>query len=407
MHISPRGRTPRWLAGAPVYRQADLQGWALPFYIDHKNHNNLRSIKPRRGIYTFTHSHIYTFPHSLIILYLPMMKTRFLYSIAILCTFFLISATVQTDFPQASISNGIISARFYLPDSAKGYYRGTRFDWSGVIPELTYKDHGYCSQWFSNYSPTMHDAIMGPVESFTPLGYEAAKAGGRFVQVGVGILSKTNDNPYSPFTYYPMLDAGDWAVQTTPASIAFTHTLKDADYGYHYTKTETLLEGKPVLQLTHHLQNNGQQEIQTAVYNHNLFVLDKQSTGPGADITFPFRLEGDPQGQKGFGDGNLAMIKGKQIVFNRDFQKKESVYTVLNGYGKKEKDYDIKIENHRTGAAVRITSNRPLSKLVFWGSSTIYSPEPYIQVNIRPGESFDWTTTYEFYTCKTSPLLSQ
>lgn len=38
-----------------------------------------------------------------------------------------------SDVPQAEISNGELRVRLYLPDVHKGYYRGTRFDWSGVI----------------------------------------------------------------------------------------------------------------------------------------------------------------------------------------------------------------------------------------------------------------------------------
>jgi hypothetical protein len=45
------------------------------------------------------------------------------------------------EYPEAAISNGPISARLYLPDAAKGYYRGTRFDWSGVIYSLKYQGH--------------------------------------------------------------------------------------------------------------------------------------------------------------------------------------------------------------------------------------------------------------------------
>ena len=37
------------------------------------------------------------------------------------------------DVPQAQISNGTVRATVYLPDAEKGYYRGTRFDWAGVI----------------------------------------------------------------------------------------------------------------------------------------------------------------------------------------------------------------------------------------------------------------------------------
>jgi len=39
--------------------------------------------------------------------------------------------------------------------------------------------------------------------------------------------------------------------------------------------------------------------------------------------------------------------------------------------------------------------------LAFWASSNIFSPEPYIDIQIKPGESFDWKISYEFYDCNT------
>jgi len=72
-------------------------------------------------------------------------------------------------FPQTEISNGLIHAKIYLPDLHEGYYRGSRFDWSGNIASLDYNGHNYFGQWFSKYDPEIHDAIMGPVEEFTPL----------------------------------------------------------------------------------------------------------------------------------------------------------------------------------------------------------------------------------------------
>src|SRR5687767_2853137 len=78
-------------------------------------------------------------------------------------------------FPEATISNGMIVAHLYLPDAKEGYYRGPRFDWSGVISDLKYKDHTYFGQWFDTYSPTLHDAIMGPVDAFDAIGFTEAK----------------------------------------------------------------------------------------------------------------------------------------------------------------------------------------------------------------------------------------
>src|SRR5258708_4754985 len=97
---------------------------------------------------------------------------RKIYLTAIISSVLIIGAKKVDQFPQAEISNGIIKARLYLPDAANGYYRGSRFDWSGVMPELEYKGHTYFGKWFEEYSPTLHDAIMGPVEAFSPVGYD-------------------------------------------------------------------------------------------------------------------------------------------------------------------------------------------------------------------------------------------
>ena len=73
---------------------------------------------------------------------------------------------MQANYPKASISNGQVQAVLYLPDAKNGYYRASRFDWSGVIPCLAYKGHTYFGIWFSHYDPMMADAIAGPVEEF-------------------------------------------------------------------------------------------------------------------------------------------------------------------------------------------------------------------------------------------------
>lgn len=304
-----------------------------------------------------------------------------------------IRAVSTIRFPEAEISNGILHARLYLPDSEKGYYRGTRFDWSGVMPMLEYKGHSYCGQWFEKYAPTIHDAIMGPVESFSPLGYEDAGTGGRFVQIGVGVLAKADGSPYSPFKYYKVLDPGIWKVKRSRDKVEFVHQLNDDAYSYTYNKTVQLLKGQPELALTHSLKNRGKRALETDVYNHNFFLLDHQPTGPGLVLRFPFLLKSE--GARGLGE--LAEIQGDSIVLVRQLADGESVYAVLHGYGDQSSDYDIRLENHNTGAGLRITSDRPLSQLVCWGSPKVLCPEPYIQVRVQPGETFNWRIIYEFY----------
>ena len=54
-------------------------------------------------------------------------------------------------FPE--ISNGQIKAKIYLPDAKSGYYRSTRFDWSGAVYSLTYKSHEFHGPWYDRIDP--------------------------------------------------------------------------------------------------------------------------------------------------------------------------------------------------------------------------------------------------------------
>ena len=181
---------------------------------------------------------------------------------------------LAADPPQAKISNGLIDAKLYLPDAERGYYRGTRFDWSGVIPSLRYKGHEYFGQWFDRYDPNIHDAIAGPVEEFLThdagLGYQDAKPGRGFVRIGVGLVRKPDEPAYQRFKTYEIINPGRRSIRKGRDWIEFTHELQsDAGYEYIYKKTVRLAKGKPVLTLEHTLRNTGSIAIETSVYDHN------------------------------------------------------------------------------------------------------------------------------------------
>src|SRR3989442_10595260 len=141
------------------------------------------------------------------------------------------------EVPEARISNGTLEAKLYLPDSQSGYYRGTRFDWSGVIHSLRYRGHEYFGPWFERYDPKTHDAITGPVEEFLThdagLGYQDAKPGGSFIRIGVGVVRKPDEPVYQRFKTYEIVDPGRRDVRSGPDWIEFVHELAgDTGYGY-------------------------------------------------------------------------------------------------------------------------------------------------------------------------------
>jgi hypothetical protein len=307
------------------------------------------------------------------------------------------SSVEQSGFPKASISNGIIHAVVYLPDAKDGYYRGSRFDWSGVVGCLAYKGHTYFGVWFPHYDPLLHDAITGPVEEFrprdaSPMNYDQAKPGELFVKPGVGVLRRMDDGPFKFSAPYPIVDGGKWTVRSHGNSVLFRQDLKGpAGISYSYKKALKLDRGQPVLILEHEMKNTGTKTIETDVYNHDFFMLDGNPTGPGMVVRFPF----EPKAEPGFANG--ARIDGKEIVYERELQTGESAASSLTGSSSNVSDFDFFIENKNSGVGVEQTGDRPISSIFFWSIRTTMCPEAYVHLKIAPGQTAHWTIRYRFY----------
>ena len=305
-----------------------------------------------------------------------------------------ISSITIAKSPESEIRNGLIRAKLCLPDPQNGYYKGSRFDWSGNISSLTYNGHEYFGRWFTAGDPDLHDSIMGPAEEFAPLGYEETKPGATFVKIGIGTLIKPDDQAYASGRPLSILNHGIRKVNNQPDQIEFIHELKDPNYSYSYQKIVQLVNSKAQLILFHRLKNTGKRTIETNVYSHNFFVIDHQPSGPAFIIKLPFPISGE-----GIGSGELIDIKDNKLIFLRNLKGDETVYYgSLAGFSGSAKDFDIRIENQKTGSGVCITSDQPNAKLVFWACSTALCPEPYIKIKVEPGKEFKWRINYEFYT---------
>jgi len=307
------------------------------------------------------------------------------------------TAAVAANYPQAAISNGVASAKLYLPDVQNGSYQGTRFDWSGIIHSLEWNGHQFISRWYERHDPKIHDAITGPVEEFLTngagLGYDTTPPGGNFIRIGVGVVRKpAGEKEYRRFETYDIVNPGSRTVRVHEDSIDFIQELRGEDgYAYIYRKTVRLTKNKPELVLEHSLKNTGKKPIETSVYDHNFFVIDHEVVGPEVLVRFAFA----PKPLADF--KGLAEFKGDDLIYNKDLETGQSVFSELQGYGDTPRDYDFRIENRKSHAGVHITGDRPLSKLIFWSIRTVACPEPYISMKIAPGKEFRWRIVYDLY----------
>ena len=270
-----------------------------------------------------------------------------------------------------TIGNNSLTITLHAPDGADGYYRGTRFDWAGVFGSIEYRGCNYSEPWFEQYSPLMHDAVCGPAEEFSPVGWDEVAVGETFLKIGVGVLKKM-EGPYDRFKLHDIVDPGVRTVYATADSVVFDHVVSmESGYGYDYTK-EIALTGD--------------------VYNHNFFTMGLMETGPSRQLDFPFRPEGDwraEYSEVGFTDSGIR--------FTRVLQKGESVYTGnLHevGRGLTGSPNGFTLSELQTGRSVKAECALPMTKSVFWSNYRISCIEPYSDFRVLPGETFEFDIDY-------------
>ena len=329
----------------------------------------------------------------------------------------LFAKTCVAQFPQAEIHNKQLHVKLYLPDAKAGFYKGTRFDWSGVIADLEFSGHHLYRPWFASIDPDARDvvykesaivsginsAMTGPVEEFqTPIGYQDAKPGENFLKIGVGLLRKIDDKPYSFTTHFDLVDGGKWTVHKTSTSITFEQVLgdKSSDYGYVYTKTISLTGAESELVIGHHLRNIGKLSLATTLYDHNFLTIDETQVGSAYSISVPYRLEPTRPPDKKF-----VTVEDGMATYVADLQGQDRVAFGLQGFSADPKDYNFTISNRTAKVQVKISGDHPLANATVWSIRSVLAVEPFIDIQADPGKDALWSYRYTYSTVKSTDSI--
>jgi hypothetical protein len=289
-------------------------------------------------------------------------------------------------------------------DREKGFYRGTRFDWSGHIAQAKYRGHTFFGLWRTPHDPTNYEHGVGPCDEFgitEPPGYANAKPGDPFLKVGVGLLRRMDDKPYHFSTKYPVIEGGDWTQSSLGSrenGVAFQHLLRtELDWGYRYRKSIQLVNDQPAFTVGRTLKNIEGNDIKTAGYNHNFIRIDDEPIGPSYDLELSEPLQAEVEAP--------AKFDGRRLTFSDKVEKPLMIYFKGKPRGAERiagglanRTFDITITNRRTGGRMEIEHAFDLSELRLWVTSTAICPEPFLKIDLGPAESISWRTTYRLGT---------
>ena len=278
-----------------------------------------------------------------------------------------------------SISNN--GLKLVLHDPQDGFYLGTRFDRSGVFDSVLWKGVEMAGRWFTAYDPSMHDAVCGPAEEFSPIGYDDAAPGGTFIKIGVGLLERPDAAPYDRFRLYGIADPGTWTVEAGEDTIAFIHKLD----GIYLYRKEIAITGPSSFSIRHALNSLGA-PLSGEVYNHNFWTFGRFETGPSRLIDFPFTPDGSWRAQY-----DSVAFTGSGVRFSRTFQPGESVFSGnIHQRGSSGMPYAMTLSDGPL--AVSIRGSVPVTRTVLWSNHRIACLEPYNDFHTP----FDWEIEYQF-----------
>jgi hypothetical protein len=312
-------------------------------------------------------------------------------------------------YPQAVLSNRAIRVTLYLPDAQKGYYRGPRFDWSGMVSRVECNGHAFFTPFRTPHKPENSDAVIGTADEFgmtSPLGFEESEEGETFLKIGVGALLKPAANGGKPTDYefgkaYRISKPDEWRVTRGNASVEFEQNVRGGrGWAYHYVKRIALVDGAAAFTMEHILNNTGTRAISTDVYCHNFVSIDDDPIGPDYRVSFAFAPKPKDAGRL----VGIAHIADQSILFDALIRRGKGVWAELEGPTGLACQNLARVENIRTGAAVTITGDAPPKKINIYAEHHVVCPEVFVAVEIAPGEEKRWYSRYEF---SSSPAHAQ
>ena len=297
------------------------------------------------------------------------------------------------EYPKVKLDNGQLQALIYLPDANRGYYRGTRFDWSGIIGRVDYNGHQFYAPLRTVHDPEGHDSVSGPAEEFAmfnPMGFSEARKGESFVKIGVGLLEKDEKEDYHFYRRYRIIRAGKWEIEHESDWIDFIQDFKgERGWAYLYKKKIWLVPGHPELIIEHYLENRGEKTISVNHYNHNFTLIDNVPYGPEYIVEFPFSTD-HPVSIK-----DIARYRDNRIEVIKPLENNALRITVFEGEDPGHYNAAL-VRNQSTGAAVEFHGDAPITRMVFWAVERAASPEPFTEIHLETGQAKQWTIRYRF-----------
>lgn len=271
-------------------------------------------------------------------------------------------------------------------------YNFSRFDWTGKIVSVKYKNICISGVEIINDEDDTKSG-RGFYNEFgfkTPVGYKETKVGDWFHKIGVGLLKKEFED-YSIGRKYDIKPA-DFNISYTHTSIVIKCNSASVNgYSYVLEKAITLIKNGFVI--NYYLKNTGEKTIVTDEYNHNFIAINNEWISGDYILQFPFDIKPELFEEYVNPEGKVE-IGQKQIGFNGT-PEEQFFFSNLSGDENIEAGWEL--INTKNNIGIRETGNFRTTKVNIWGWKHVISPELYFDITIESGNELEWARTYTLF----------
>ncbi|EAR02428.1 hypothetical protein [Maribacter sp. HTCC2170] len=271
-------------------------------------------------------------------------------------------------------------------------YSFSRFDWTGKITQV--KFHSIPLS-ISERLDRVNDTVFGKgfYNEFgidSALGYNDIEIGGWFHKIGIGLLQKEEEGYF--FHKKHTIKPAAFEVISTRNTIKISCISENVN-GYAYVLKKNIILNESGFKIKYHLENRGEKDIHTNEYVHNFMAINNEPIGSDYKLKFPFQLKPalfdemvnkERQVSLGSNDFSFKGTPNEQFFFK-----------FLSG--SEEVDASWELLNHKHKIGVSEKGSFKTNKVNLWGWKHVVSPELFIDIFIKPGQSKEWSRVFEVY----------
>ena len=269
-------------------------------------------------------------------------------------------------------------------------YNFSRFDWTGKIADVKFKNIKLATV---ERTDGLNENSLGKgyYNEFgidTALGFDDTEIGGWFHKIGVGLLKK-EDSQYLFSKNYEVKPA-EFKINVESDRILI-RCKSEVSNGYAYLLQKEIHLAESGFTLKYYLQNTGEKEFSTDEYVHNFTAINNDLIGNKYVLKFPFQLKPESFGETV--NPELKVAIGQNEIKFKGTPEQQFFFSNLSG--DKNVDASWQLINLESKIAISESGSFQTNKVNLWGWKHVICPELFYKINLKPGQSTEWTRKYK------------